>query len=566
MRAHGLDFHAVSSPGSEVSRFGDAEGVRTHAVPMTRRISPILDLISVFRLYKLFRREVPDIVHTHTPKASLVANLAAWVARVPIRIFHVHGLPHATARGLSRILLRWSTEASSALATELLAVSRSAADAAVKDELCSPKIKVLARGSSNGVDVNRFHPGATLEGSMRRDVLGLAETDLIIGFAGRLVRDKGVVELLAAWTRIRQEFPNAYLVMAGQPEERDALPSSALEALHSDSRIKMLGLFRDMPRFYSCLDLFVLPTYREGLPTVILESAAMAVPAVASRCVGCVDAVEDGVTGMLVAPGDSIALADAIRKYLRDPSLRRQHGLNARARVLRDFRAETVWQATLNEYRSAMHLRGKPRPSRLAALGKRGIDLAVSSLGLVLLLPLFAILALLVRVLIGRPVLFRQTRPGLHERPFELIKFRSMREGFDSDGRPLPDGERLTAFGGFLRKTSLDELPELWNVLKGEMSLVGPRPLLTQYLGRYDEVQRRRHEVKPGITGWAQIGGRNALIWEEKLRLDVWYVDRQSFLLDLKTLWRTLAVVLQGEGIAQAGHATMPEFEGPGKP
>jgi len=168
----------------------------------------------------------------------------------------------------------------------------------------------------------------------------------------------------------------------------------------------------------------------------------------------------------------------------------------------------------------------------------------------------------LIHLLMGRPALFRQTRIGRGGKPFTFFKFRTMTDARDARGELLPDARRLTRLGRFLRATSLDELPQLWNVLRGDMSLVGPRPLLPQYLPRYDSRQRRRHEVKPGITGWAQINGRNALSWEEKFDLDVWYVDHQSFRLDMKILWLTLLKVLRRDGISQSGHATMPEFMG----
>jgi sugar transferase EpsL len=193
---------------------------------------------------------------------------------------------------------------------------------------------------------------------------------------------------------------------------------------------------------------------------------------------------------------------------------------------------------------------------------KRVFDLACTLPGLVLLAPLFAILATVVRAKLGSPVLFRQTRPGLYGTPFELLKFRTMTEA-QAPGRWLPpDAERLPVAGRVLRATSLDELPELFNVLKGDMSLVGPRPLLTQYLDRYTPAQARRHEVKPGITGWAQVNGRNAITWEEKFALDVWYVDNRSFRLDLKILAMTVWKVLRREGISAEGEATMPEFMG----
>ncbi|MEZ0397076.1 MAG: sugar transferase [Anaerolineales bacterium] len=195
-------------------------------------------------------------------------------------------------------------------------------------------------------------------------------------------------------------------------------------------------------------------------------------------------------------------------------------------------------------------------------LSKRLFDLLAASLGLLVLSPLLLILALLVGWRLGRPILFRQTRPGYRGRPFVLYKFRTMNERRGRDGNLLPDAERLTRFGRFLRASSLDELPELFNVLRGEMSLVGPRPLLMQYLERYSPEQMRRHEVLPGITGWAQVNGRNALTWQEKFRLDVWYVDHWSFWLDLKILFLTLWKTLKREGISQPGQATAEEFRG----
>lgn len=203
-------------------------------------------------------------------------------------------------------------------------------------------------------------------------------------------------------------------------------------------------------------------------------------------------------------------------------------------------------------------------PTLYRRRGKRALDLAVAlPLGL-LLLPVGLALAVLVRLRLGPPLLFRHVRPGLGGRPFTLLKFRTMLELHDGEGRPLPDGERLPPFGRFLRRTSLDELPSLWSVLRGEMSLVGPRPLLVEYLDRYTPEQARRHQVRPGITGWAQIHGRNALTWEEKFAHDVWYVDHLSLRLDLRILARTLLAVLRREGISARGHATMPEFRGTG--
>jgi len=193
---------------------------------------------------------------------------------------------------------------------------------------------------------------------------------------------------------------------------------------------------------------------------------------------------------------------------------------------------------------------------------KRAIDLIVAALGIIILFPLFLLLVILVRVKLGSPIFFRQARGGLNGREFNIIKFRSMSDRRDEEGKLLPDGERLTSFGHFLRKTSLDELPELFNILKGEMSLVGPRPLLIEYLDLYTSEQFRRHDVKPGITGWAQINGRNALTWEDRFRLDTWYIDHQSFRLDLKILVMTIISVITRKGISASNHPSMPKFTG----
>ena len=193
---------------------------------------------------------------------------------------------------------------------------------------------------------------------------------------------------------------------------------------------------------------------------------------------------------------------------------------------------------------------------------KRSLDVVVASVALVVLSPLLLVVGVLVRLKLGSPVLFRQRRPGLHARSFELVKFRTMSNQRDERGDLLPDAERLTPFGHGLRRTSLDELPELLNVIRGEMSLVGPRPLLVRYLDRYSPEQARRHEVRPGITGWATVNGRNALSWEEKLRMDVWYVDHRSLGLDLRILARTVLTVARGGGINAPGEATAPEFRG----
>jgi sugar transferase EpsL len=193
---------------------------------------------------------------------------------------------------------------------------------------------------------------------------------------------------------------------------------------------------------------------------------------------------------------------------------------------------------------------------------KRGFDILVAAIAIVVLSPLLVVIALLVRTMLGTPLFFTQYRPGRHGKPFTIYKFRTMTDERDGQGKLLPDCDRLPAFGRFLRSTSLDELPELLNVLKGDMSLVGPRPLLMEYLPLYSSEQARRHDMRPGITGWAQVNGRNAISWEEKFKLDIWYVENYTLLLDCRILWLTLAKVFRREGISETGQATMRRFTG----
>ena len=195
-------------------------------------------------------------------------------------------------------------------------------------------------------------------------------------------------------------------------------------------------------------------------------------------------------------------------------------------------------------------------------MAKRAFDIIVSLVGLIVAGPVLLIVAVLVRIFLGSPVLFRQQRPGLNAQPFEILKFRTMTDALAADGALLPDSDRLTAFGRFLRASSLDELPELWNVLKGEMSLIGPRPLLMEYVPLYNDTQFRRHAMRPGITGWSQVNGRNAIGWDQKFALDVWYVDNQSMLLDVKILFMTVSSLVRREGINASENVPMPKFTG----
>ena len=563
MKAAGFDVSAISSPGPELRAFGDQEGIEVHAVEMPRRITPLGDLVALFRLVRILRKIRPDIVHSHTPKGGLLGMTAAWLAGVPARAYTMHGLPLETARGIKRTLLRQAERVSCALARRVYAVSESLRRKSAAEGLCrAGKMSVLGAGTINGVDAaKRFAPSpCSYEAASARRACSIPSEVRVVGFVGRIVRDKGVEDLVAAWKELRDRFPDLHLLVVGTFEPQDPISTEAKEILQTDPRVRLAGQVESMRAMYSIMDVVVLPTYREGFPQVPLEASALERPVVATRVTGCVDAVIDGETGTLVPPRDGEALAGALAAYLSDPELRRRHGRAGRARVLRDYRPENLWLLTHREYDEMQGLpaarAGKPPRRPVDRMIKRVVDVAGALLGLAVLSPFLLVMSTLLLVFQGRPIFFRQRRPGLHGRVFGIVKFRTMRPGNCSDA------DRTTPIGRFLRTTSLDEIPQLWNVLVGDMSLVGPRPLLVKYLDRYTARQARRHEVRPGMTGWVQVNGRNSLSWDQKFEMDVWYVEHGSLLVDLKILLMTVRKVLARTGINAAGDAPMPEFTG----
>lgn len=362
----GFTCHVITSPGVELDEFGRSEGVPVHGVEMPRRITPLRDLVAVWRLWRLLRSLRPDVVHAHTPKGGLLGMIAAWLARVPVRIYHIHGLPYVTQRGAKRLLLESTERLSAHLATCVLAVSESMRRLALQDDLCpDSKVKVLLGGTSNGVDaLRRFRPLPAAVRAATRERLGIPLEARVVGFVGRLVRDKGVAELAEAWRSLREEFPDAHLLVVGPLEERDALPPDVVERLRSDASVHLVGFENDTPPLFAAMDVVALPTYREGFPNVPLEAAAMELPIVATLVPGCTDAVADGITGTLVPARDAAALSRAIAAYLRDPALSARHGLAGRERILRDFQQEALWEAVAHEYDSLLAgARGSTAPA-----------------------------------------------------------------------------------------------------------------------------------------------------------------------------------------------------------
>ncbi|MEX2220523.1 MAG: glycosyltransferase family 4 protein [Candidatus Rokuibacteriota bacterium] len=363
-KGKGFDVHALSSPGEALEQFARGMQIDGHPVPMSRRITPLADLAALWRVVRVIRRVRPTIVDAHTPKGSLLAMIAATLCRVPVRIYHQHGLPLLTATGLRRRILRWTERTACRLAHQVICVSESLREVAIAEGLCPPgKIKVLEQGSIDGIEADgKFNPArdSTESAQVVRARYQIPQGALVMGFVGRIVRDKGLVELAQAWRVLREECPALHLLVAGPFESQDPIPADVEATLRGDPRIHLAGMVRDMPSIYRSLDLLVLPTYREGFPASLLEAAAMEVPVIATRIPGCVDAVRHGETGLLVPVRDVEALTAAIRIYVGDPTLRRQHGASGRDRARREFDPGMMREALFQEY--------------LRLLGERGCD------------------------------------------------------------------------------------------------------------------------------------------------------------------------------------------------
>jgi glycosyltransferase involved in cell wall biosynthesis len=317
---------------------------------MLRRISPLSDLVALGRILRVLWKRDFDGVHAHTPKAGLLLTIAAWVMRMPVRIYHVHGLPWRHCVGMRGVLLRMSEHVACALATRVLCVSGSVRHALVREGMCQgSKCEVPAGGSSNGIDAterfvpcNAAHDAAAMEVRANHRIPVGAP---VAGFIGRLANDKGLTELVEAWPLVRAAIPGAHLLVVGPPDESDPLPRAVQERLESDPSIHLHGVDWNSPPIYRAIDLLVLPTYREGFPNVLLEAGATATPVVATVVDGCVDAIVDGVTGTLVPARDAPALAAAMCTYLADSALRGRVGRAARKRVLAVYSRHALWSA-----------------------------------------------------------------------------------------------------------------------------------------------------------------------------------------------------------------------------
>jgi lipopolysaccharide/colanic/teichoic acid biosynthesis glycosyltransferase len=555
---HGGEVIGVSAPGPYVAEL-EAAGVRHIALrSSTRSMNLLADLRAAIELWRIVRRERPDVLHTHNPKPGVYGRIVGRLAGVPVVVNTVHGLYANEDDRRHKRAVVYALEAVAARFSHAELVQNPEDVNLLRRLHLVPRRKLSYLG--NGIDLDRFDRDRLADGTREavRAELGVDDDNVVIGIVGRLVAEKGHPELFDA---CRTLGPRCALVVIGpdDPEKADALDRTTIERAARDG-VRFLGMRDDVDRLYAAIDVFALPSHREGFPRAAMEAAAMGLPIVATDIRGCRQVVHDGDNGLLVPPRDAVRLGEALRSLADDGPRRLAMGRASARRARTDFDERSIVTTVIDTYTRL--LAGEQRRVRAPRRPlKRAFDVAIAALALVALAPVIGVVALAVRLRHGRPILFVQQRPGRDGVPFRLYKFRTMRNTTDPDGRPLPDEQRLTTLGRLLRATSLDELPELVNVLRGEMSIVGPRPLLPEYLEHYSPRQARRHEVRPGITGLAQINGRNATTWDDRLSADVWYVDNWSLGLDLRIMLRTVPQVLGASGIKEPGHATMSRFD-----
>ncbi len=361
LRSRGIEVRAVSSPdpAESLAEFSKSEGVPVYPLQMKREIAPLSDLLVLVRLWRLLRRLRPDVVHSHSPKTALIGTLAARLARVPCVVISIFGLVQMSRSGPGATVLNRVTRLQCRLANRVWCDSASMRDHLVESGLCDvDKITVIGSGSVNGVDAEVFSPsrGAAHREEVR-NALGIAGSDRVVGFVGRITVDKGIRELAEAWSTLRVQLPDGHLLLVGPVEEGARRPPE-LDVLLADGRVHLVGEIADVSPYLAAMDVFAMPSYREGFGIANIEAAAMELPVVATRIPGCTDSVADGVTGTLIPARDGAALAAALRRYLDDEQLRRAHGRAGRQRVLEEYRPEAVWAGLYEMYRGLLASRG----------------------------------------------------------------------------------------------------------------------------------------------------------------------------------------------------------------
>lgn len=520
--------------------------IRFERIPMARAsTNPASDIKTLGALVSLFRRERPDIVLSYTQKPIIYGGLAARIARVPRFYAMQSGLgftfseenTNGTLRRLVSILYRAGVKHADAV----FVFNADDEEEMRRHGIVTDQRVVRVPGS--GVDTAGF-PHAPLPAG--------GPVFLVVA---RLMRDKGHYEFVDAARRLKARWPAARFQILGPFDANPAsIDANDLDAWKKEGVVEYLGETADVRPYLAASSVFVLPSYhREGLPRSILEAMSTGRAIVTTDMPGCRETVEPGVNGFIVAPKNAGALAEAMEQILKDPSLIQSMGGASRARALSMFDVRIVNAILLK----TMGLAGEGAPARARRPDslRRAIDIVTAGAGLIAAAPFIALLFAVVRASMGAPAFFVQERAGLNRRPFRMVKFRTMTDARDREGRLLSDDARVTAVGRFLRRSRLDELPELWNILCGHMGLVGPRPLLLTSEPNQGPRGDERLSVRPGLTGWAQVNGNTLLSDGQKLALDLWYVRNRSLALDAKIILKTIGVIIFGEKLRATAEA-----------
>jgi lipopolysaccharide/colanic/teichoic acid biosynthesis glycosyltransferase len=532
----------------------------SHSRSALGRIFNYVSFAMSLTLYGLFTRK-PDVLYAYHPPLTvgIAASIIAGLRRIPF-VFAIHDMwpdtlaasGMVTSRSVLRMvdrLCRWVY----ARADQIIVVSPGFKRVLVQKGVPESKIALIYNWPNemearprDDTDLTAF----ALEGRFN------------IVFAGNIGPAQGLKTVLKAAKIVETVAPQVQFILVGDGIEVNSLRACATELAVQSVRIMPRIPQSEIGSLLAAADVLLVqlkddPLFRITIPAKTQFYLAMGKPILMGVSGDSADLIERSGAGLVVKPEDAPALAAGVLELARLPKKElTAMGIRARTFYEKELSAAKGVRATLEVLHSAALTRKR------GLIVKRGLDVTAACAALIFLSPLVIATALAVALDLGVPVLFRQLRSGLHEQPFCLYKFRTMRELRDATGELLPDVERMTPVGRMIRRLSLDELLQFWNVLRGDMSLVGPRPLLTAYLDRYTPEQRRRLEVRPGITGWAQVNGRNAISWDQKLNLDVWYVNNRSFALDLKIIAMTIVRTLRREGISAEGHETMPEFRG----
>ncbi|MFN0023047.1 MAG: sugar transferase [Parvularculaceae bacterium] len=527
-----------------------AMGVGFRRIPMQRAsTNPLSDFATFRALAAIFRAERPDIVLAYTQKPIIYGGLAARVTRSPRFFAMQSGLgftfSEENKNALLRRLVSWLYRAGVARAEGVFVFNGDDEAEMRRHGILTRQRVVQVPGS--GVDTNDYPASPATSGNP------------VFLIVARLMRDKGHYEFVEAARQLRARWPYARFQILGPFDANPAsIDAHDLDAWKQEGIVEYLGETSNVRPFLAAASVFVLPSWhREGLPRSILEAMSTGRAVVTTDMPGCRETVEESVNGFIVPPKDATALAAAMERFLVDPSLIASMGRASRRRAEQKFDVKIVNAIVLR----TMGLKGEAARSAKAQVSskadslRRIIDVLAAGAGLVVGAPLIAILAVMVFATMGRPVFFVQERAGLEREPFRMVKFRTMTDARGADGRLLGDNERVTGLGRFLRRSRLDELPELWNILVGQMGLVGPRPLLPASAPNLGAAGDERLSVRPGLTGWAQVNGNTLLSDSQKLALDLWYVQNRSLGLDIKIIIKTIGVIVFGEKLKRAAEA-----------